>query len=287
MFWLMRVLHAFTYEEHSRGVVMQERISLTAIAGWIVGVWIFLSALFAVVPAGERFQTGNLVFVWGGTFVIVLLLSSVREMICVFRMASRLLLAYECQFIDTICFLVSFSEKSSREGRKSLRASAKEVEDEFLKHAILLASSEMPSEQIQQVLEVDAESTQRRHQAMHSLLAMGAIAAVGLGVLYTLIQFLGINLGHEVSSAGRTLGPFLSLVYGFALAIPLIVLRSRLQRRTSDELWQKRMIIVGCLAIRADENPRILEDKLFSFLDPRQRPSRADDDETLEYQRDW
>ena len=102
-------------------------------------------------------------------------------------------------------------------------------------------------------------------------------------------RYASMNTDYIIVSNGPDLdvdilgSSFLSLVYGFALAIPLIVLRSRLQQRTSDELWQKRMIIVGCLAILADENPSILERKLVSFLPPNQRPSWSDDDETLEY----
>jgi len=48
-------------------------------------------------------------------------------------------------------------------------------------------------------------------------------------------------------------------------------MQTKLKRRSQEEVLLKEMILEGILAISKGENPRIIEEKLSSFLAPKLR----------------
>ena len=49
---------------------------------------------------------------------------------------------------------------------------------------------------------------------------------------------------------------------------------SKLQANNAVEMQSKEIMIEGLLSIQAGENPRVIEEKLKSFLSPSERPSQ-------------
>ena len=64
----------------------------------------------------------------------------------------------------------------------------------------------------------------------------------------------------------------ITTMYGTILAnLVLIPVKSKLEDRDRDEALLKEIMIEGILSIQSGDNPRILEEKLLSFLPPTRR----------------
>ena len=68
--------------------------------------------------------------------------------------------------------------------------------------------------------------------------------------------------------------------YGAVVAnLVFIPISGKLKIRSAEELLQKRMIMEGIMSIQSGDNPRIVEQKLATFIAPSLRPSGEEDGE--------
>jgi chemotaxis protein MotA len=81
------------------------------------------------------------------------------------------------------------------------------------------------------------------------------------------------TLGPSISAA------FLATFYGVAAAnVVYLPIANALKKMTAIEAGERLLMIEGVLSIQSGDNPRILAEKLWSFLPPDQRET-ADDAE--------
>ena len=80
-----------------------------------------------------------------------------------------------------------------------------------------------------------------------------------------------------------TIGPAMAValittLYGSLLANWICApVAAKLKADNAAEMMQKEVMIEGLLSIQAGENPRVIEEKLKSFLAPKDRESNAED----------
>jgi chemotaxis protein MotA len=92
------------------------------------------------------------------------------------------------------------------------------------------------------------------------------------GTLIGLIQMLR-SMGEDLSALGPAMAVALvTTLYGVILAYLLFLpLAGKLKIRSAEEIILRQVMVEGILSIQAGENPRIVEEKLKSFLAPTQR----------------
>jgi len=62
--------------------------------------------------------------------------------------------------------------------------------------------------------------------------------------------------------------------YGVILAnLIFLPIAGKLKTRSADEIMMKQLLISGILSVQSGDNPRILEQKLHSFISPGERKS--------------
>jgi chemotaxis protein MotA len=100
-----------------------------------------------------------------------------------------------------------------------------------------------------------------------------------LGTLIGLVAMLQ-NLGSGDSSAigSGMAAALITTLYGSLLAnmfaIPFV---KKLTRRSEDELAMQQVMIEGTLSIQSGDNPRIVKEKLSSYLSPLERAALKED----------
>jgi chemotaxis protein MotA len=182
---------------------------------------------------------------------------------------------------EMIRTLVSFSEKARREGLLALEDDIQDVDEDFLKTGIQLVVDGTDPELVRNILEVDLENLESRHKANIAWFdTMGALMpAFGMiGTLMGLIQMLQ-NLGGDTSLIGAGMAvALITTLYGSVLAnLVFIPLGKKLQSRHNEEITMKMVMIEGTLSIQQGDNPRIVKEKLRSFLMPSERASLDDE----------
>ncbi len=177
--------------------------------------------------------------------------------------------------IDEICTL---AETARRESVFALEKVP--IDDPFLKKACTLAADNRPPEVISSVLQLEIDAMIERHKVGNDILANMKDDGPAMGMIGTLIGLV-IMLGNLSDQAA--IGPamavaLLTTFYGAIIANvfcgPFSV---KLKFRSNQESTKMNIIIAGVLGIVAGENPRLIREKLNSFLAPSQRSADEGD----------
>ena len=92
-----------------------------------------------------------------------------------------------------------------------------------------------------------------------------------IGTLIGLIIMLG-SLDDPDSLGPAMATALITTFYGSVLAnMVALPIANKLAIKSEEELHEKRLIVEGILSIQAGENPRIMEQKLKTFLSPEQK----------------
>ena len=177
---------------------------------------------------------------------------------------------------EMIAKIIDLSNVARKEGLLSLEEVASELDDEFLKKGILLIVDGTDPELVRAILETELVSTEERHKLKINFWQDLGSAGPAWGMIGTLI---GLILMLQKMSDASAIGPAMSValittLYGSVLANWICSPTSnKLKSYNAQEIMLKEIMIEGLLSIQAGENPRVIEEKLKSFLAPADRTS--------------
>ena len=178
--------------------------------------------------------------------------------------------------------LVVMADKARREGLLSLEEEAQNVGDPFAKKGLMLMIDGTDPEAIKSILEIEIDGAAERQKEQIEVFKTGSGFSPTLGVLGAvlgLIHVLGA-LGGDVGALGKGIATaFVATFYGVGLAnIILLPVAMKLKAIAAEEQVVRELILEGILSIQAGDNPRIVREKLQSFLPPHER-AKEDDSE--------
>lgn len=179
----------------------------------------------------------------------------------------------ESEIIHTIIDLANVARK---EGLLQLEEAAADIDDEFLKKGIMLVVDGTDQELVTSILDTELSNIERRHNKVISF--WDGLAAMGpaWGMIGTLVGLINmLKLLDDPSSIGPSMAvALITTLYGSLLANWIsIPVASKLRAINAKEIMEKEVICEGILSIQAGENPRVIEEKLKSFLAPNLRDS--------------
>ncbi|WP_456324314.1 motility protein A [Desulfonauticus submarinus] len=169
---------------------------------------------------------------------------------------------------------IDYANRARREGILALEPLIKEAKDPFLQKGLQLTVDGLEPQTIQEILENEISYMEERHELGSEILSiMGAFApAMGMiGTVIGLVQML--QSMNDPSSIGPSMAVALITTFYGAILSNLIFnpMAGKLKTRSKEERLVKEMILEGILSISKGENPRIVEDKLNSFIPPKMR----------------
>ncbi len=182
---------------------------------------------------------------------------------------------------ETINKIIELSNVSRKEGLLALEEAANDVTDEFLKKGIMLVVDGTDAELVRGILETDMLCMEDRHKSTVSFWEFWGEQGPAWGMIGTLIGLINMLKNLEDSS---TIGPNMSValvttLYGSMIANWLCApFANKLKKNNELEVSLKTLTIEGLLSIQAGENPRVIEEKLKSFLSPDKREALSTDD---------
>lgn len=174
----------------------------------------------------------------------------------------------------SVAIVVSFAEKARRQGLLALEEEAREIDDTFLRKGIEMAVDGADPEEIRDILEQDLEAMKSRHRAGAKFFSdMGGFAPT-MGIIGTVMGLLHVLQNLSTPS---TLGPmiaaaFTATLWGVMQAnVFWIPISNRLKRASEIEVRRMELLIEGILAIQSGANPRVVEQRLLSYLSPKEQ----------------
>ena len=175
-----------------------------------------------------------------------------------------------------IPIMVDFATRARREGILALESAAEEMDDVFLKTGIQLAVDGTEPSLVRDILDTELEYVTERHDLGAAIFEAMGFYAPAFGMIGTLIGLIQMLQTLDDPSA---IGPAMAVAlittfYGALLAnLICLPLAGKLKQKSKEENLRKELIIHGIVLIQSGENPRIVEQKLNSFLSPKLRKS--------------
>ena len=217
--------------------------------------------------------------VLGGTFGAVLINYPMADLLGVIKVAKNAFRGKKQQADVVINRLVEMSRISRRDGLISLQSMIQknEEKDPFLIKAVNLVVDGVDPLHVSEIMQTELDSLAERHRLGAEIFTTMGNFAPAMGLIGTLIGL--VQMLKQMNSPGA-IGPAMAVAlittfYGVILAnLVFLPIAGKLKTKSSQELLLKQLIINGILSIQSGDNPRVLEQKLHSYIAPRERKSR-------------
>jgi chemotaxis protein MotA len=211
----------------------------------------------------------------GGTFSCMIMqakdIGAFVKSLTSFGLALKPVQSNEGEVIQNI---INLSNVARKEGLLALEEAANGIEDDFLKKGILLIVDGTDPELVRGILETELTCIESRHSSTIGFWEGMAAMGPAWGMIGTLIGL--INMLKDLSDVS-TVGPNMAVAlvttfYGSLVANWICTpIANKLKMNNGTEIMLKEVMVEGLLSIQAGENPRVIEEKLKSFLAPADR----------------
>ena len=181
---------------------------------------------------------------------------------------------------ETIHKIIDLANVARKEGLLQLEEAAGDIDDDFLKKGIMLIVDGTDQELVSSILETELDCIEQRHNKVigfwDSLAGMGPAWGM-IGTLIGLILMLK-DLSDLAAVGPNMATALITTFYGSVLANWICApVATKLKGKNDEEMMVKEIEIEGLLSIQAGENPRVIEEKLKSFLAPADRGSSGEE----------
>ena len=173
--------------------------------------------------------------------------------------------------MEIIKKIIELSNVARKEGLLALEEAAESLDDPFMKKGILLIVDGTEPDLVRAILETEIGCVENRHKTIASVWDTVAGMGPAWGMVGTLIGL--INMLQDLQDF-NAIGPnmavaLITTLYGSMLANWIATpIANKLRANNGEEITLKEVMVEGLLSIQAGENPRVIEEKLKSFLTP-------------------
>lgn len=216
----------------------------------------------------------SILFTIGGSYFALFVCAPLPIPVTMFKILGRTFKVFDYGERQIIQNMVALSEKARREGILALEDGLDDIDDPFMRSGLRLVVDGTDGQVIRTIMENEMNQCESRHMGWIGILNQWAGFAPGFGMMGTVVGLIGMLRNLEDKSL---IGPNMAValvttLYGSMMANWIIgPMTQKLIAANSDEMKVKEMIIEGVLAIQAGENPRIMAQKLLTYLGPIER----------------
>jgi len=251
-------------------------VELGTLIGLIAGV-IFMILSILITSGGDISRVGEFLhapsgmIVLGGTLASGLIGVKLRNFVRSFKATGVTLRPPVLDPAAAIDTIVQLANTARKEGVLALEESASNMGDQFLKKGIMLIVDGTDPELVKGIMETELGYTDERHGSISTFFENLATYAPSWGMIGTMI---GLILMLQELDDPDAIGPMMAIAlvttfYGCIVANFLFnPIASKLRDISKEEILFRTVMVEGMLSIQAGENPRIIEEKLKSFLAP-------------------
>lgn len=170
--------------------------------------------------------------------------------------------------------LVSQAERARKDGLLALESELDQIDDAFTRNGLRMVVDGTEPELVRDVLEAEIENMQHRHNQVADVFEKAGGFAPTIGIIGTVTSLLHVlsNLSDPASLGPSIAGAFVATLLGVGTAnVFYLPVAGRLKQLSSDEAAMREMVVEGVLAIQAGDNPRLVAEKLLTYLPPSER----------------
>ncbi len=249
-------------------------MDLATLIGIGLGIFLLGASIFTQEGWIFFFNLPAFLIVGGGTIAATLVNFPLKDVLGVIKVARNAFQQKVMSIFDAIEFWSDIARTARQQGLLALEDKTQEIDDEFTRKGIQLMVDQVDQEILASILNTEVYYIQERHEIGQKIFkAMGAYApAFGMvGTLIGLIQMLqSLNDPTQIGVGMAT--ALVTTLYGAVFANLLFLpLAGKLETRSDQEMQNKQLVMLAIQSIQAGDNPRLLNEKLMTFIAPASR----------------
>ncbi len=247
-------------------------MDIASLLGTILG---FSMVIFGILSAGADIfgyvDVPSIIITLGGSISGVLASNKMKDFIGGLK---SITLAFKEEAMDpgsVIGNIIDLSNVARKEGLLALEEASNDIEDPFLKKGIMLVVDGTDPELVRGILETELTCLEERHKKVISFWEKWAELGPAWGMIGTLVGLVNmLNNMEDASAIGPSMAvALITTLYGSIIANWLCSpIATKMKVNNDLEVIVKEVMVEGLLSIQAGENPRVIEEKLKSFLSP-------------------
>jgi chemotaxis protein MotA len=220
-----------------------------------------------------------LLIICGGTIGVTMASTTMGGFLTMPKLVVKAMKGDDHDPAKTIHGMVSLAEKARRNGLLALEEDVSQIEDAYTRKGLQLVVDGTDSDLVRAILEseVDGMTHRHHHGALNFQSASGFAPTIGiLGTVMGLVVVLS-HLNEPAKLGPHIAGAFLATLYGVGSAnLILLPIANKLKAMSAEEANHRYMVLEAILSIQAGDNPRVLAEKLESFVPPSDRGKHSE-----------
>jgi chemotaxis protein MotA len=250
----------------------------------VIGLTLAISAILG----GQALEGGKVgsilqgtaaLIVFGGTFGACLLQFPLAVALKIFKSVVKAFQEPKTNNKEVIREIIRLANKARKEGVISLETDAQKISDPFLKRALTMAMDGVEPKVLRETMELEiANLEDEAEQPIKFWNAAGGYSPT-IGILGAVLGLIHVmeNLTDPSKLGGGIAVAFVATVYGVGLAnLVYLPIAGKLKLKSKIHLVAKEIMLVGVISILEGENPRLIEDKLRSYLSRKEQEEQPD-----------
>ena len=257
-------------------------MDLSTLGGIIIGMALVVWGIMTNATLGSYIDPASVIIVIGGGVASYFVAFPLKKALSIGSVFNKTIKTSDFNPQSIIEKIIELANVARREGLLALEDATGDINDEFLQKGVMLIVDGTDPELVQSILESEIMNVSKRHNNGKGMFEVLGAYFPAFGMIGTLIGLVGMLQSLDDPS---TIGPkmavaLLTTFYGSLFAnLIFLPLADKLDYKSGQELLVREIMLEGLLSIQAGENPRIIEEKLKSFLAPSERKKMEGADE--------
>jgi len=250
-------------------------MDIASIVGLILAVGLIIaSIMLGEAPFTAFLDLPSMLVVFGGAVAAAMICFPLQSMLKAPMIALKVLMNKNEDRIGLIKQIVELAETARRDGLLALESKVLEIDNPLVKTGIQMAVDGSTPDVVEEVLRTEIDAIASRHREGKSIMDQLGRFAPAYGMIGTLIGLImmlqdmsdptGIGKGMAVALITTLYGAIIANVFFSPFA-------EKLGLMSRNEMVSFEIAIRGVMAIQSGESPRAIDQKLRTFLPPKQR----------------
>ncbi|MCA9231931.1 MAG: motility protein A [Planctomycetales bacterium] len=251
-------------------------MDIATVVGVVIAFGLILSSI--IIGGGSFvafFDAPSVMVVFGGAIAAAMISFPLKNFLTVFSVGMRTVFNKVDSVPSLIEEIVSLAETARRDGLLALEGRLGDIQNSFVVLGIQMAVDGTRPEVMEDILRTELDAVATRHRDGKALFdCMGRFApAFGMiGTLMGLVIMLGDMSDPSKIGAGMAVALLTTMYGAVASNVLFLPFAEKLGFINKQELLSMEIIVRGIMAIQSGENPRVIEQKLNTFIPPKLRP---------------
>lgn len=249
-------------------------MDLATAIGFLAGLGFLIWGITGSGDLSSFYNFPSIVIVLGGTVAATFVSFPLKKVLATLKVVKNAFTTKNFSPNEIISKIITLANIARKEGLLALEEAGEDIEDKFLKKGILLIVDGTDPELVRNILETELTFMEDRHGEGQAIFEAMGTYAPAFGMIGTLIGLINMlkTLDDPATVGPKMAVALITTFYGSVLANLLFIpIANKLKGRSNEEIMLKELMVEGLLSIQAGENPRIIEEKLLTFLSPELR----------------